>query len=392
MDVVIRSDVFGFQKNGFGGHAILAYDYEYGSYTYSGITYQGCIKICDPNASKAYDSRFNIYFNTNTYNWTIPGYSSYNISSASGAKFNYIGANVNEINNGGYLSGSSNNTAGNFVARIDAYAVGDERSVAKVKRDGANYTKLNASPGDIVEDYSFVLTGDSEGTAGYNLMDGNSAYMVTQTAPVQMTLRMDYENCDLSASSAAGIQAIFDKRGYAEITGESANYTLTMTSDSDYPTDWFAIEVIGRSANFASLERAADGYVLTSDHLKGVKVNANNRNAEATLTFSVDYPSVLLYEVNESTIGVKVDKDGNGTYETVLDITSDTELGDVDGDGNITTADARLALRRAIGLEKYEKGSAQFRACDVDKDGSVTTGDARLILRAVVGLEDPKKW
>ena len=67
-------------------------------------------------------------------------------------------------------------------------------------------------------------------------------------------------------------------------------------------------------------------------------------------------------------------------------------LGDVDGDGNISAADARLALRRSVGLETYEEGSTAFLACDVDLDGNVSAADARLILRASVGLEDIKKW
>lgn len=67
-------------------------------------------------------------------------------------------------------------------------------------------------------------------------------------------------------------------------------------------------------------------------------------------------------------------------------------LGDVDGDGNISAADARLALRRSVGLETYEEGSPAFLACDVDLDGNVSAADARLILRASVGLEDPKTW
>ena len=67
-------------------------------------------------------------------------------------------------------------------------------------------------------------------------------------------------------------------------------------------------------------------------------------------------------------------------------------LGDVDFDENITAADARLALRRSVGLEAYEEGSPEYLACDVDFDGNVTAADARLILRASVGLEDPKTW
>ena len=61
--------------------------------------------------------------------------------------------------------------------------------------------------------------------------------------------------------------------------------------------------------------------------------------------------------------------------------------GDVSGDGEVTAEDARLCLRQAVGLEAYEKESAEYIACDVTSDGEVTAEDARLILRAAVGLE-----
>ena len=69
--------------------------------------------------------------------------------------------------------------------------------------------------------------------------------------------------------------------------------------------------------------------------------------------------------------------------------------GDADGDGKLTSADARLALRASVGLQEpgdVEKDSAAYLACDVDGDGKVTSADARLILRASVGLEDASKF
>ncbi len=65
-------------------------------------------------------------------------------------------------------------------------------------------------------------------------------------------------------------------------------------------------------------------------------------------------------------------------------------LGDVDGDGEIKTGDARLALRRAIDLETYTPESREFKACDINLDGSVKTGDARMILRKAIGFNDPE--
>ncbi len=57
---------------------------------------------------------------------------------------------------------------------------------------------------------------------------------------------------------------------------------------------------------------------------------------------------------------------------------------DVDGDGRLTTSDARLALRAAVRLE--ELSEAQLAEADADGDGEITTSDARRILRAAVRL------
>lgn len=62
-------------------------------------------------------------------------------------------------------------------------------------------------------------------------------------------------------------------------------------------------------------------------------------------------------------------------------------LGDIDGDTKITSADARFALRVAVGLEKTEPETAEFTAADANRDGKITSADARLILRAAVDLE-----
>lgn len=60
-------------------------------------------------------------------------------------------------------------------------------------------------------------------------------------------------------------------------------------------------------------------------------------------------------------------------------------LGDVNGDGIITAADARSALR--ISAELDVPSSDELIAADVDFDGRVTASDARTILRVSAGLE-----
>ena len=64
-------------------------------------------------------------------------------------------------------------------------------------------------------------------------------------------------------------------------------------------------------------------------------------------------------------------------------------LGDVDGDGEINVADARLALRQAVSLENLN--GVYLFAGKVGGD-SVGVSEARKILRAAVGLDDSKDW
>ena len=59
-------------------------------------------------------------------------------------------------------------------------------------------------------------------------------------------------------------------------------------------------------------------------------------------------------------------------------------LYDVDGNGEIQAADARLALRASVSLETLE--GVYKTAADTDGDGAVKAADARTILRRSVGL------
>ena len=59
--------------------------------------------------------------------------------------------------------------------------------------------------------------------------------------------------------------------------------------------------------------------------------------------------------------------------------------GDVDLNGDVTAADARLALRAAVQLETLEP--LPHWLADADNNDAITAADARLILRAAVGLE-----
>ncbi len=71
------------------------------------------------------------------------------------------------------------------------------------------------------------------------------------------------------------------------------------------------------------------------------------------------------------------------------------KIGDLDGDGKITAADARLVLRYSVrlddGKDVMKKTGISVadleRIIDADSDGDITAADARLVLRTAVRLD-----
>lgn len=75
----------------------------------------------------------------------------------------------------------------------------------------------------------------------------------------------------------------------------------------------------------------------------------------------------------------------SGTLFALSDAEEVLLAGDINGDGKVTTADARLLLRMAVGLDELTEQA--LTAGDMDNSGTITTSDARAVLRIAVGLE-----
>ena len=386
----------GYRKDGWGGHAVIAYDVKYGSWTWDGVTYQGCIETCDPNYSYSLHDQLCIYFNTSTYEWIIPYYG---VCSVNGAVFNYVGSNIAEINEGGYYSGTSSAvTADDYIARLNTLTIDENHSVEKVLRIGGQIINLNTPDGEIVPDTFYFASGESKGIPGYLLNDAQAGYRISQNTAHPMSLSLEYKDSLLKADVTAGTEIIFDENGYVSVAGEEADYSIRMIYNEDhYYGNWYGIEVNGTGSDNASLEQTPDGYILSSDNLSDVTVSAFNDETSTDFEFSTEYSEVLLYEIDEDTIGAAVDKDGDGTYETMVGTESeDTYItGDVDENGLIDISDATTALtmyaRNAAGLPVDEYSYAQKKAADTDGNYTVDIRDATAILtyyaRKAAGLE-----
>jgi len=294
-----------------GGHAILACDYQYGTYNWFGRTYQGCITICDPNSSMAYDRYANIYFNKYTYDWIIPAY-----RNAMPGRFNFICADKKVLNAGGCLGGSMSRASADYVARMNTYEIQGNHNVAKIRNAGDSYVTFDAGSNDIESAESFVMNGGSGGgTPGYNLYDSSSSYRVTQSPAAPMNLSLKYEDCYLEAESGAGTTLVFDRDGFVEMKGGASDHRLAMTFDRDYPTDWFTVEVSGSSGKRLSLRKTDAGYVVSGERLNDITVCAGNKEETVTGTFSTSAREALICQDADGSLEIRIDADHDGICE-----------------------------------------------------------------------------
>lgn len=94
---------------------------------------------------------------------------------------------------------------------------------------------------------------------------------------------------------------------------------------------------------------------------------------------------VVLFLVAIGTLPVSATVSQSNRREQVLAPIRLYQKGDLDGDGMITAADARLCLRAAAGLEQLNE--QQLQAADLSGNGTLVSSSARFILRTSVGLE-----
>lgn len=168
---------------------------------------------------------------------------------------------------------------------------------------------------------------------------------------------------DILASDA--MQDIMASDGVIDITNVVMDLIFTVGS--------IDIMAMGKDRAVEFVQNLIDqvGGILV-DTKTNVEVFADNPLDIVDNLFGLNIGDTILPDEDEDD---EIDED-----ELVVD------LGDVDGDGKVTAADARLVLRRAALLVTFTV--EQDWLADVDDDGDVTARDARIILRVAAGLEE----
>ena len=120
-------------------------------------------------------------------------------------------------------------------------------------------------------------------------------------------------------------KAILYKTGKISIEGNSEDFNLGLTFNDGYGNlKWTTVLVDNYSnASTGSLEMAEEGMIYESDNMDAVAVKAYYlvdviEEKTVNLDFSTKAKSVNFREVDDETLGVYIDADNDGIYETLI--------------------------------------------------------------------------
>ena len=238
-------------------------------------------------------------------------------------------------------------------------------------------------------------TCESDGKAVYTatVTFKNKTYTDTKTETLAKTGH-DWGKPEFKWNGYQTVIATFTcKNGgshYENVNAAVTSKTTEATCESDGKTVYTAaVEFEGKTytdTKTETIKKTGHSYKLTSwdwvDFDKAAATFTCEHDESHTKTIDADITS----EITDDGYTIYT---ANAEFEGEVYTDSKTKdplglLGDVDGDGNITSADALTILRASAGLSSLSP--EQTKLADVDGDGNVTSADALLVLRHSAGL------
>ena len=292
------------------GHAVVAYAYEVGNFRKNGRNYSHRILIYDsnypPKWNKKWDEDSCLYFNEGDSSWCIPNYTKGNLKAIS-----LTGA-VSDLNILNYYDIETNRK--NYYAELKSknqtkFLINSVKHNYKI--DGVRTTDLNVHSGTDLE------SGCSELTV--LLPNKNDSYtVINPNGKDLLDLSMNYENYYMVANSSNCERAEFNPDGSVGIKDNTSDFKISLTGNDGYaPLRWYTISAMGNNTSNPSLSIDGNGYILDGDNLTNITITGRNDEETKELTFTTTEDKVLIGE-NKNELTVSIDKDKDGTYETVI--------------------------------------------------------------------------
>ena len=304
--------VLSFGCDSWGGHAVVAWGFETGSWSFHNHTYDTRIRIYDSNYGHFDQDAISsfLYFNSETYEWEIPNYYDVGISSDGNGYLKRACGDSSTLTDDNFASGQvyqewlTNRKNSPFFCIFD-----DNRYLVQ----GENFENTDK----YLAYYSEDINISSEGTPLFNVFFKELAdYTIEPYSNDQLDMSILYPDYYLSIEANAYDQLKLEHDGAisAIVLGEA--YDISVTADDEQCTlPWYTVEILGSNTQEISAEWADNGVLVTGDNLENVTVIGSNDDDTQEMTFSTDEDSVLISE-SDNDLEILVDTDNDGVYET----------------------------------------------------------------------------
>ncbi|MCH5199169.1 MAG: VWA domain-containing protein [Oscillospiraceae bacterium] len=344
-----------------GGHAVIGVASE--GYNENG-TYR--IRVVDPN-SRAYNY-LNIYQNTSNGNYSFDFDNTYNSRNLNHT-FQYIDfISIDELSLYD-IDGSANDSSFTQNTLHISFDANDTITIIDLETGKKFVYVKGAVSGNmtVYDSYYYFKDMDdlSSNEVAYDIELGEK-YQIITDGEININIGTDtvFYGCDVVGADTIEVNL---SEGIS-LKGDNLDYNIYVS--------------LGETADLINFSGVCENdLVVKIDEENSVDISGNNNYVSSAKLFDDEIMTKVSIDTLDDSFQISA-KDRVLLFSDII-----FALGDVDGDKKITAADARFALRRAVNLENYIVGSAEFIACDIDNDKSVTASDARKILRAAVGLE-----
>ena len=330
---------------GYDNHTVVAYGFETGKWNYStsgkNVTYDRRILIydCSHETSTVSNHNFDLYY---TYDddgkasYCVPGWGMYNnsVSSKVGTIgfLKFVKPTMNFID---YETGKVNSKTNNTYVLLEYLS--ENRYVGD---DGDFNVKIYCRYGDkfcSIDGDMYMIDDNSEIKKAYTYSDieeSNNGYHkatialpesneYTITSENNINYRITTDKYAFSGSSDCGGTMVIDtEKGCVELKPDSkSDCYIRLTANDGYSSTAYPMtEIMTKNSESLKAEFTPDGIEISGDDLTNLDIICGDFIDFTEKTISSDYDTIMLKtEGSENEISLYADTDGDGSFETKLE-------------------------------------------------------------------------
>lgn len=276
----------------------------------------------------------------------------------------YVGSSDNE----GYLQAAINDLG--IIGLTDNGVATKNATLRASANARTNMARFSSGKSFSWTSFSDVIKGgtgwtvysentDASSPAALNIVLPDKTQPYTVSTPDSYGYSLYYGDIFEATDADAADSTTFSPNGDVSLSGNKGKYQLTAAADG-LKSPWYTYKVTGSDAKDVKLVKQSDGYIIEGDDLGDAKVSANNVTDTKSISLHTDAKRVKVgADESGKNLIASIDKDGNGTFETVIADSSKPTTPPTDpGHGGTTTPSRPSDPAHNVAVSTFGNGKA----------------------------------